>query len=49
LLIAELAFPPGDRLDHVVAAVLAGSVLSALLAAVALRRRARTRARVPGA
>jgi NhaA family Na+:H+ antiporter len=43
LLIAELAFPPGDRLDHVVAAVLAGSVLSALFAAVALRRRARTR------
>jgi len=49
LLIAELAFPPGDRLDHVVVAVLAGSVLSALLAAVALRRRARTRhGRHPG-
>jgi NhaA family Na+:H+ antiporter len=49
LLIAELAFPAGERLDHVIVGVLTGSVLSALLAAVVLRRRARTRrARRPG-
>ena len=42
LLIAELAFPATERLDHVVVAVLAGSILSALLATVVLRRRART-------
>jgi NhaA family Na+:H+ antiporter len=41
LLIAELAFDGSDRLDHVKAAVLAGSVLSALLATAVLRPRNR--------
>ena len=49
LLIADLAFD-GSRLDHVTTAVLLASVLSAALAAVALRLRTRThRARVTGA
>ncbi len=42
LLIGELAFGPGsERDDHVKAAVLAGSLLAAALAAVVLRRRDR--------
>ena len=46
LLIADLAFS-GPRVQHVTTGVLAGSLLSAVLAGVALRLR--TRARVPGA
>lgn len=41
LLIAELAYPGDDRLDHVKVAVLAGSTVSAGLAAVVLRVRTR--------
>ena len=46
LLIADLAFS-SPRVQHVTTGVLAGSLLSAVLAGVALRLR--TRARVPGA
>ena len=42
LLMSELAFAPGET-DHAKTAVLAGSVVSALLASVVLRRRARAR------
>jgi NhaA family Na+:H+ antiporter len=41
LLIADLAFSGSDRLDHVKTAVLAGSLLSALLASAVLRQRNR--------
>jgi NhaA family Na+:H+ antiporter len=41
LLIADLAFEGSDRLDHVKTAVLAGSLISALLAAAVLRMRNR--------
>ena len=45
LLIAELAFADDpDRLEHVKAAVLVGSLLAALLAAAVLRRRSRRHA-----
>jgi NhaA family Na+:H+ antiporter len=44
LLIAELAFPDDpQRLEHVKAAVLVGSLVSAVLAAALLRRRVRAR------
>ena len=50
LLIAELAFAGDDRLDNVKVAVLAASVLSAVLAGVVLRVRARShRDASPGA
>jgi NhaA family Na+:H+ antiporter len=41
LLIADLAFTGSDRLEHVKAAVLAGSLISAVLATVVLRVRNR--------
>jgi NhaA family Na+:H+ antiporter len=41
LLIGELAFPAGEMGEHVKAAVLIGSLLSAFLAALLLRRRNR--------
>jgi len=50
LLIGELAFGPGsERDEHVRAAVLAGSLLSALLASVVLVRRNRVYARIHAA
>ena len=50
LLIGELAFGAGtEREDHVKVAVLVGSLLSASLAAVILRSRARTYARIAAA
>ena len=48
LLIAELAFTgDAERLEHVKAGVLAGSLLAALLAALLLRRRVRVRGTPP--
>lgn len=42
LLMCELAFAPGET-EHAKTAVLAGSVISAMLAALVLRRRVRAR------